>query len=132
ASTADTGGGWVVAAQQNTSRLWTLDSAGNLIETPSAMNTGTSPSITWLSTGTFEIAFAASSGELWVQGPSSGHGTGIFPGSSPAIAADNRGGWRVAFMNAFTGTLWVLDSTGFVVNTGGAVAPAPTPALTAP
>ncbi|MFD9701994.1 hypothetical protein [Lentzea sp. NPDC059081] len=131
AITANTRGGWVVAAQDNTSRLWTVDSSGKKDKTPSAMNTGTSPSITWLSTGDFEIAFAASSGELWVQNTSGGHGTGIFPGSSPSVAADSRGGWTVAFLHAFTGTMWVLDSTGPANDTGVAVATGTGPAITA-
>jgi hypothetical protein len=129
--TADTRGGWVIAAQANSSRLWTIDSAGRAIETPSAMNTSTSPSITTKSNGSFQIAFISSSGDLWVQDATSGHSTGIIPGSNPSIAADNRGGWTIAFRHAATGTLWTLDPVGHAADTRGAVAAGSSPSITA-
>ena len=129
---ADTHGGWMIAAQDKDSRLWTIDSAGNQIKTPSAMSP-TSPAITHLATGGYKIAFNASDGHLWVQDAGipggSGHGTWLIPATSPAIAADNYGNWKIAIEGAGTYHLVTLDSAGTVTDTGAIMAANTSPSI---
>ena len=77
------------------------------------MMKGTSPAISGLPAGGYEVAFQANTGNLWYVGQGSGsitrgdRGLGMKAGTSPAIAALPAGGFEVAFQ-ANTGNLWVV------------------------
>jgi len=63
------------------------------------MKAGTSPAITRLAGGGYEVAFQAHSGSLWSVGADN-HGDwsqGMMAGTSPAIAALPGGGYEMAF-----------------------------------
>jgi hypothetical protein len=63
------------------------------------MTAGTSPSITALAGGGFEIAFQANTGALWTYGTASSGATdlGVNPRTSPSIAGAPSGGYEAAF-----------------------------------
>jgi hypothetical protein len=96
-----------------------VDSDGSVVQTQSAMATGTSPAIVGLKAGGYAQAFVASSGMLWTEGPDgNGHSTGIVaaPGTSPAITADPlvaADAWQVAFQDQ-THQLVVIDQSNQV------------------
>src|SRR5262249_39071316 len=119
--------------EADTSRLWTLDSAGNAVQTPSAMQAN-DPSIAGLSDGSFQIAFVASDGTLWTQNSASGGfqvTTQFVPGGPPAIAADAKnGGWMLA-VQATNTREWLYDSAGHLTQTLSALASGTTPAIAA-
>jgi GT2 family glycosyltransferase len=47
-----------------------------------------------------------------------GNGLGVAPGTSPVIAADHNGGWKIAFQGG-DHRLWTVNSTGNQVRTDG-------------
>jgi len=128
---ANISGGWKISVQASTTRMWTADSAGNVIQTPSAMNPGTSPAITGLSTGGYAMAFVASSGVLWTEGADGvGHATSLVPDGSPVIAASVGNSWVAAFIGAGDHFLWKFDSTGRPTGTGLTMAADTMPGIT--
>ncbi|WP_080430947.1 M12 family metallopeptidase [Burkholderia ubonensis] len=96
--------------QADTGSLWAIgsDYRGDM---QLGMMAGTSPSITALPEGDWELAFQANTGSLWVVG-SDYRGDmqlGMMAGTSPSITALPGGGWQAAFQ-ANTGNLWVVGS----------------------
>ena len=78
------------------------------------MRPGTSPAITALPSGGFEIAFQANTGTLWTTGNAGtgNTGLGMNPASSPSIAAlTGENGYQAAF-EANTNTLWTTGTLG--------------------
>jgi hypothetical protein len=75
------------------------------------MMPGTSPSVTALSNGGYEVAFQANTGHLWTVGsdPHGDWGLGMMPGTSPSLAGLSGSGYEVAFQ-ANTGNLWTVGS----------------------
>lgn len=73
---------------------------------------GTSPSVTGLQTGGFQVAFQANTGSLWTVGDAGSQdlGAGMMRISSPAILPVFTGGYEIAFQ-ANTGSLWMLGAT---------------------
>ena len=94
------------------------------------MMAGTSPSITTLSTGGYEMAFQAN-GNLFSagQGGNQNWQQGMAPGTSPSITALPGGGYEMAFQ-ANTGNLYTAGTTG-ITNWGQGMAPGTSPAITA-
>ncbi|MGQ0826148.1 MAG: hypothetical protein ACT4OX_14145 [Actinomycetota bacterium] len=94
------------AFQANTTELWTTGSRGT-VNTQLGMMPGTSPSITTLSGGGYQVAFQANTGELWTTGSRGTHnlGLGMMPNTSPSITALAEGRYEIAFQ-ANTGALW--------------------------
>ena len=102
------GGGYEVAFQANTSRLWTVGSAGNN-NWYQYMMRGTSPSITARPGGGFQVAFQASYGNLVIQGSDGNVDPGLpmMQDTSPSITELPHGGYEAAFQ-ANTSNLWTL------------------------
>ena len=100
------------AFQANTGSLWTVGSAGNR-DWALGMRGGTSPSITSLSGGGFQVAFQANTGSLWTVGTAGMRdwGLGLMNGTNPSITALANGGFEVAFQ-ANTSSLWTVGSAG--------------------
>lgn len=140
-------GGWVAAYQDAAHNLWTIDSGGIRTHLDSAVAPGGDPAITILSNGDREVAYAGANGDLWVRDAttsasvSADTGLPLWPGTSPAIAADQRGGWtiaatgdngwQVALNGANTNLLWTYDAAGRAVNTGAVMAAGTSPAIAA-
>jgi hypothetical protein len=87
----------IVAFQANTGDLSTVGAGPQ--DWPLAMAAGTSPSITKLAYGGFEIAFQANTGDLWTVGTAGTQdwGPGIVAGTSPSITGLTNDGYEVAF-----------------------------------
>jgi surface antigen len=98
-----------VSLQGNDGQLWTYDvSTGHIGSTGYGLASGTSPAITSLSTGGYEVAFNSGVGylDLWNSSTGvTGVGYGLASGTSPAITPQGSGGYEVAFQN----TLGTLD-----------------------
>jgi precorrin-6B methylase 2 len=78
------------------------------------MMPGTSPSITALTSGGYEVAFQANNGVLWTVGSGPGSNNedwnlGMAGGTSPSITALHGGGYEVAFQ-ANNGVLWTVGN----------------------
>lgn len=76
------------------------------------MATGTSPSMTILSNGSYEIAFQGANHDLWLYNQNNGAqdtGLGMDPASSPSITSEPNTGYEVAF-EANTNNLWLVGS----------------------
>ncbi|HSX47704.1 MAG TPA: hypothetical protein VLF63_02930, partial [Patescibacteria group bacterium] len=86
-----------MAFQANTNYLWTAGSTNN--NTGLGMMPGTSPSITLLSNGGYEVAFQANDGNLWITGSAGTQnmGLGMMAGTIPSITATANGGYEIAF-----------------------------------
>ena len=100
------------AFQANTGHLWVAGSEPPTQDLRLKMMAGTSPSLTALGGGGWQVAFQADSGNLCVIGsglPMQDLGLGMMPGTSPSITALVGGGWQAAFQ-ANTGNLWMVGS----------------------
>ena len=78
------------------------------------MAAGTSPSVTALPGGGYEIAFQSSGGQLWTVGSAGwiNWGVGLAARTSPSIAALPGGGYEIAF-HAAGGQLWTVGAGGW-------------------
>jgi hypothetical protein len=76
------------------------------------MYAGTSPSITALASGGFQVAFQANTTDLWTVGDAGDQDwkLGMMPGTNPAIAASGSS-FEVRFQ-ANTGSLWRAGAGG--------------------
>ena len=89
-----------VAGNTSSGALWTWSSAGGGQIVAQGAEAGTSPAIAALSTGGYEVAWAASgTDDLYVSGPGGTANTGIVMDakSSPSITATASGGFEVAY-----------------------------------
>jgi len=98
----------------NTGNLWTVGSGGgsdNHGDWGLGMKAGTSPAITSLARGGYEMAFQANTGNLITIGTAGNKAwnLGMMAGTSPAITGLLGGGYEVAFQ-ANTGSLWTIGS----------------------
>jgi hypothetical protein len=102
-----------------------------------SMAPATSPAITNLMSGGFQVAFQASDGYLWTTGTDGTYDAGVFmePGSNPTITALEDGTPEVAYQGS-NGDLWVAtqnadngDWTG--VDQGLGMMAGTSPAITA-
>jgi hypothetical protein len=118
-----------IAFQANTTTLW-LTGPGTPGNTGLGMAAGTSPSITRLTTGGYQVAFQANTGRLWTTGSAgtADLGLGMAAGTSPSITALANGGYQIAFQ-ANTGRLWYTGSAG-TADTGLGLAGGTSPAIT--
>ena len=109
-SIAAVGSSYLVAFQAATTHhLIVVNSALQATDTKYGMAAGTSPSITGLANGKYEIAFQANTGQLWTVPDHGNSGDGMMAGTSPSITAVGSG-YTVAFQ-ANTGDLWEFPST---------------------
>jgi hypothetical protein len=111
--------------------IWTNSSAHT--DTGLGVAAGTSPSITALGDGGYEVAFRAANGHLWTagEGGSKDWGLGVAPGTSPSIHALYPSGYGIAFNAAGTDHLWVANSSGAAYDTGWGMAAGTSPSYTA-
>ena len=97
--------------------LWLSGTRNTWSQNTFGMMQKTSPSVTGLfggyATGSYEVAFQANTGELWVTGTAGtgSLGLGMMASTSPSIAGLTNGGYEVAFQ-ANTGELWIAGSAG--------------------
>jgi hypothetical protein len=113
--------GWKVAAHGADDRLWTVDSAGNAVQTSNALKIGSGVAIATLSGGGYEIVFAGSDGHLRKMAPDGtvslvGNGLSIAAHTAPSIAADFSGGFEIAFQSV-QGHLVTVDQNDVVHDT---------------
>jgi hypothetical protein len=110
--------------------LYTYSSAG-LDGTSEAIRSGTSPAITELSNGTYEMAYQSTSGYLIVTGSGVTTNTGLAmkAATSPAIAGSPYGGYEVAYQ-ASSGSLWTYTTSG-ATNQSQGMLPGTSPAIAA-
>jgi hypothetical protein len=121
------------AFQANTGHLmiW-YTGLGSGIDTGLGMAAESSPSITDLGGGAYEVAFRANTGHLWTYCSCSGAhdtGLGVETGTSPSIADIGVAGWMVAFSSAGTHNLWTLTSSGVATNRGVGIYSASSPSI---
>jgi|GEM_PF-849404 len=105
-------GGYEEAFQANTGALVVV---GTVLQknTGLGMKAGTSPAIASLSGGSFEVAFQANTGVLWLYSSKSGStntGDPMMAGTSPAVAGLAGGGFEVAYQ-ASNGNLNLYSSS---------------------
>jgi hypothetical protein len=110
--------------------LYTYSSVG-LAPSSQAIESGTSPAITELSNGTYEMAYQSTAGYLIVTGSGVTTNTGLAmkAGTSPAIAGSPYGGYEVAYQ-ASSGSLWSYTTSGATNQSQGMLA-GTSPAITA-
>jgi hypothetical protein len=113
---------WKIAFHAaGTDELWTVDLANTITNTHAVLHTGaTSPSITSVVNSGYWIAYVGPEGYLRRMSPTdtgSGWALGVAPGTSPSIAADDFGGWQIAF-HAQGDHLWTIDSAAHAVDEG--------------
>ena len=134
---ADNAGGWKIAFHGANGHLWTIDSASNIIDTGAMLAPGSNPALTYLPTfGGYEITFAGEDNLLWRAFPDTNwfhimagpFTLGVAPGTSPAIASNGSGSWKIAFV-APDHHLWTSDSFGDTHDTGASMAAGSSPAL---
>ncbi|MHA6759553.1 hypothetical protein [Streptacidiphilus sp. PAMC 29251] len=112
--TLNAAGTFEIAFHAQGDQLWTYNSATG--PAPNREGFGvmanSSPSVTALSNGGFQVAFAGSDGFLWEYGAAAerrvGAGLDVAPGTSPSIAAASSGGYEIAF-HALGDQLWTVD-----------------------
>ncbi|MGW0971990.1 hypothetical protein [Streptomyces sp. NPDC002516] len=107
-------------------------------DTGLAIKAGTSPSITAMTTGGFLTAYVSPDGTLNVLGPTGTNfplGQKVADNSNPAIAADNHGNWKIAYVaeNHFLSTYDYVAATNsnHVVHSSAIVKAATSPAIAA-
>lgn len=119
--------------QANTGNLFTYDDTGAR-DTHQGMLGGTSPSAAWLSDRSYEIAFVANTGELYVYNPATGVSSrtyqGVKAGTSPSITGFGGQGWQVVFQGA-DGILHGYNSTATATNFGQAMMSGTSPSIVA-
>ncbi|MGH3408071.1 MAG: CHAP domain-containing protein [Streptosporangiaceae bacterium] len=127
---------WVYVAPPGSSgasggNLWLRESSGSQVNTTAGMMPGTSPAITALSGGGYEVAFQPIGGSLWLRDSSGSQANttaGMASGTSPSIAAMSAGGLEVAFQsNAHQ--LWLRNSSGSQANTTAGMDPSSSPSI---
>lgn len=118
----------IAAFQANGGDLWTVGSAG-WTDWHVGVASGTSPSVSGLPAGGYEVAFQAYGGDLWTVGTTSWTDwhVGIAQGTSPVIVGLPGGGYEMAFQ-AYGGDLWTVGTAGWTDWQVG-IAPGTTPAI---
>ncbi len=126
-----------VAWQATSGLLWTLDAAGHQADTQQKVAAGTSPAITALAGGGFEVVFASAADgslqQIRADGTAAplGSGPAVAAGTSPVVAGDVNGGFEAAYRAAGTGHLWTAGSASAARDTGAVVAAGSSPAILA-
>jgi hypothetical protein len=119
-----------MAFQSNLGQLVSMSPAGGNNWTQ-GMAPGTSPSITAMAYGGYQMAFQSNNGQLITVGTneSTNWGQGMKPGTSPAIVGLANGGYQIAFQS----NLGQLVAVGLAGNTnwGQGMAPGTSPAIAA-
>jgi hypothetical protein len=122
-----------IAFQANTGHLLILNAkTGSGVDTGLGMAAGSSPSITELGGGAYEVAFVANTGRLWTYcSCSGGHetGMGVETGTSPSIVDIGLPGWVVAFQGSGTHDLWTYTSAGVGTDRGVGVYSGSSPSI---
>lgn len=97
------------------------------------MMAGTSPAITALTDGGYQVAFQANTGSLWTvhSGAAGGRNLalGMMAGTNPAITLQPNGSYEIAFQ-ANTGVLWTVSSDAMGHNWNLGMKPGTSPAIT--
>ncbi len=120
---AGTAGGYEVAFHAyGTDLLWaykgsgvldTADAGGAPVTGAQKVAANSSPSVTALTSGLYEIAYVGQDGALYEAGGAvtrrAGNGLGVAPGTSPSIAAGSGGGYQIAWNASSTNLLWTID-----------------------
>lgn len=104
-NTADMGStGDLVLANQI--QYWLYGTSTGSVNTHMVMSKTTSPSITGLAGGGYEVAYQASTGYLWVEGADGSGNTGLhmMAGTSPSITGLENGSYEYAYQST-TGSL---------------------------
>ena len=116
--------------------LWTLDSAGNKVNTRHQVAAGTSPAVATLAGDGFAVLFhSAGDDSLRMLGPNGsanalGNGPAVAAGTSPAIAGDGNGGFEAAYHAAGTDHAETVTQAGAVHDTDAVMAAGASPAIT--
>jgi len=114
--------------------LWTQDASGHRADTGLPATPGTSPVITALAHGGFEIAWVRN-GAVWELGPDGtprmAANVPVTAGTNPAIGANATGGFEIAFSSAGSADLRTVNQDGVVTDTGSKVAGTTSPAIAA-
>jgi hypothetical protein len=105
-----------IAFEANTGHLiiW-LPALGSGFDTGIGMAPGSSPSVTELGGGAYEVAVRANTGVLWTYcscGAVVNTGLGVEANTSPSIVDIGAKGWVVAFQGAGSHDLWTYTSAG--------------------
>lgn len=84
-----------------------------------------------------EVAFVGRDNALWRASPEDnffhagfdvGRTLGVAVGTSPAVASDGNGHWKIAFQGS-NGHLWTIDSASHIIDSGAAMAAGSSPSL---
>jgi len=112
--------------------LWTTSNTGATTNWGLGMKAGTSPSITALPGGGFQVAVQANTGDLWSVGTigTKSWNVGMKAGSSPSITALPAGGYEIAVQTNGS-QLWTTSNTGATTNTQQGMAGATSPSIAA-
>jgi hypothetical protein len=143
---ATAGGGWYGAVADAGNHLLALKNPGGSTPVTDASTgaaatvyPGSSPAVAAVANGAtnqpYEIVYTDAGSELKIASGSSatvlGNGLGADPGTSPAIAADQYGNWKVAFQAYGEHTLWTVNSNGTITDTHLGMKPGTSPSITA-
>ncbi len=118
--------------QANNGAMYQYSSTNGPASTGQGMMAGTSPSITALPGGGYQMAFQANNGALITIGDAGNinTGQGMMAGTSPSIAASPRGGYQIAFQ-ANNGYLYQYSSTNGPAGTGQSMKAGTSPGIAA-
>jgi hypothetical protein len=108
--------------------LWVWSEATGAYDLGLDMASGTSPSITVLPDGSYEVAYQANTGFLWTYSPATGAtdtGLAMAPDTSPSIVAPPAGETIVAYQNSSGTFCWLNSAYGDTCS--GAMAPGTSP-----
>jgi hypothetical protein len=122
-----------IAFQANTGILWTLNMrTGVPSNTGLPMLAGTSPSLSYTSTGAVEVAYTGANGDLWTYVAGVGGTDTAKPiAGSPSISMmPNSGEPVIAYQTVFGGYMCLLYSDGSNPCPGGVMDPASSPSIT--
>jgi len=125
--TAIPGGGWRMAYDDGALEESGTDLPPGICSVEDTLRSNhTTPDLAAISTGGFIDVYTGTDGAAWMNTSAGehyvGNGLGVAPGTTPVVAADNRGGWEVALQGG-DNHLWTVDSTGRQVQTPWILSP---------
>jgi hypothetical protein len=112
---------WEIAyVRPGDGHLMTIDSSGQTADTGSLLAPETNPALTAVEGSGYWLAVQGLDGVLYTQAPTQtpfGAWTRYVESTSPSIAADDFGGWEIAFKGQGGNHLWTLDNLGNATDT---------------